>query len=188
MTRYYDSKDFKHDGRAFRAFFYADDDDSDAPWDREDGHGPVSDWRRGRDKSPGERTLQEDRGQYRFYDVAAATRIARRDGWGLSPEDQTTWLLAHGRRPDMGSMRPGEIVAEAVERDFQRLRAWCNDQWHYCGVAVRALDDDGEPIGDEYAHALWGVESDGGAYLDEVAHELASEIIAQEQRETFPVL
>src|SRR5690606_5719725 len=51
-----------------------------APWEECDGHGPVSDWT-SRDKLPGERVLRHDRGSYRYYDVAEATRIAKRDGW-----------------------------------------------------------------------------------------------------------
>jgi len=61
------------------------DDGSEAPWDSECGHGPVSDWT-SRSKAPGERVLCEDRrGRRRYYDFAEAVAIAKRDGWGFMP-------------------------------------------------------------------------------------------------------
>jgi hypothetical protein len=41
---------------------------------------------------------------------------------------------------------------------------------------VRLLNDDGEPVGDEFKNALWGIESNAGDYLQEVAVELAEDI------------
>lgn len=38
-----DNDTFEHKGRTFRVEFPYDD-DAGAPWDREDGHGPVSDF------------------------------------------------------------------------------------------------------------------------------------------------
>jgi hypothetical protein len=49
------------------------DDLHGAPWEVDCGHGPVSDWTT-RGKLPGERVLWSDRGCYRYYDVAEATR------------------------------------------------------------------------------------------------------------------
>ena len=78
------------------------DSDYGTPWENEDGHGPVSDWRRKsynghRHKAPGELFLCDDnpsglRGnsQARFYDFQAACQIARRDGWGFMPRRITT--------------------------------------------------------------------------------------------------
>lgn len=180
----YKTQSFAHAGRMFIMTLYQDCDHG-APWDEEDGHGPVTEWRRDRAKAPGERILCEARGLYRYYDVQEAMRIARRNGWGLTPKEQTAWLLAHGRRPDLGKMRRGEIAAEAVERDFQRLRAWCENEWHYCGVAVQALDDEGDPTGDAFEHALWGIESDSDEYILEVAADLAAEVLAEERRHVY---
>src|SRR5215472_17573527 len=57
------------------------DDSGDAPWERDDGRGPVSDWTT-RDKAPGERALCQDRSYKRYYDFQEACKIAQRDGWG----------------------------------------------------------------------------------------------------------
>ena len=56
------------------------DTDHGAPWEEEDGHGPVTGWEcRGHykgGKHPGELILNRDgRGNYRFYDYAEACRI-----------------------------------------------------------------------------------------------------------------
>lgn len=156
------------------------DDSGDAPWDRADGHGPVSDWRRasytGRpDKRPGEMVLNRDRGSARLYDFAEATRIAKRDGWGIGAEAEAELAQRLGRAPTRR-----EIVREAVMRDYEYLRAWCNDEWWYVGVIVAELDSEGEETGKD--DSLWGVES-GGDYWREVALEMAEGIEAESRAE-----
>jgi len=94
---------------------------ADPPWDMSDGHGPVSDWRPKESKRPGERVLCEDHGHARFYDFAAAVKIARRDGWGTRGD---------------GGLTKGAKAAYAVERDFEFLRGWCRDDWRYIVVGV----------------------------------------------------
>lgn len=163
----YQTKTLVHAGREFLVSFYADD-DSDAPWDRSEGHGPVSEWTT-RDKRPGERVLCADRRSRRFYDWQAACKTARAEGWNAAPYDA-----------------PNRI-ARAVSADFDFLKSWCDDEWHYCGVAVQACDADGDPVGDAFEHALWGLESNAGSYLDEVARDLADDLLRDEQRSTYPV-
>lgn len=170
MSNAYETFKFQHAGRTFLASLYHDD-DSTPPWDREDGHGPVSDWRSKDSKAPGEVIINDDRGRARFYDVQAAQRIALRDGWGAPEAWRIAFAEKHGRAPTAR-----EVAAESVRMDCQRLRDWCRDEWHYCGVAVQLCDDEGEATGDEFMHALWGIESDAGDYLREVAAELAEQI------------
>lgn len=157
----YDSEIFEHDGNTFKVTFPYDEYHG-APWDEDDGHGPVSNWTT-RAKLPGEMVLNRDGGSFRYYDFAEACRIARREGWGY------------------GGQTPGESkrqVAEAAAmEDFNRLRRWCNDQWNYIGVVVELADDDGNPVIGHGA-SLWGIESDADDYLEQVAHELADEVIA----------
>jgi hypothetical protein len=164
----YETRTVTVDGRTFIASFYVDE-GHDAPWDAEDGHGPVSDWT-SREKRSGERVLCSDRSSRRFYDWQAACKLARSDGWDTAPYDA-----------------PNRIE-RVVQADFDRLQAWCNDEWYWCGIAVQATDNDGEPIGDKYAHTVWGIESDADDYFSEVIADLISEVIASEERATFPVL
>ena len=173
MSEHYDSFNFTHEGREFIACLYYDD-SSDTPWERADGHGPVSEWTT-RDKKPGELVLCTDRKSKRFYDYAEAMRTAKREQWGT------------GETGPAEGETLGQYRHRAVMADFEFLRGWCNDEWHYCGVGVRLLDDEGEPEGAEYAHALWGIESNADEYLREVAAELAGEILRAEQAQTYPV-
>ncbi|PAL23582.1 hypothetical protein [Sphingopyxis sp. GW247-27LB] len=93
-------------GIRFVATLHADD-DMTPPWEREDGHGPVSDWRArnyaGRyDKAPGDLKLCDDggsvyHGRARFYDFAEACKIARRDGWGYIPDPMTALQNSGGK-------------------------------------------------------------------------------------------
>jgi hypothetical protein len=153
-----------HRGHKITLAWYPDD-ISDAPWERCDGHGIVSDWMR-RDKSPGERILSTDHGAHRFYDFAETMKLARRDGWGLSPDKIAAMERGMGRKAT-----PGEIIAAAVESDFQFLRGWCNDEWHYVGYMVTIENPDGtETAGD----SCWGFEGIR-EYMREVSKDVFSE-------------
>lgn len=162
------------EGFTLTATIYRDDFHG-APWVEEDGRGSVSDWRGRETKRPGEMALaHSDFGGYRFYDFAEACRIARRDGWGA----RTPGLPAD--HPDAYKPKPGETAkayaARAAMDDFRRLKAWCDDEWFYVGVAVTA-EKDGVLLTDKYECSLWGIESDAGDYLAEVANELAADAI-----------
>lgn len=186
------TKQFLTDGAEFTAcglrfiVNIEQDEDSSAPWDKEDGHGPVGEWT-SRDKKPGEWVLSGERGSKRFYDAAEAMRIAHKDGWGLAEKYISELTAKHGRTPTKG-----EITAEAVRRDFEYLRGWCNDEWHYVGVCVRHATQDADA---RYSNALWGIESLSDEYISEVAHQLAGEC-AQDyvipeikaQRETLKII
>lgn len=150
---------FEHKGRRFQVEIEHDSYHG-APWDEEDGHGPVSDWTT-RSKRPGERLLHADGPFCRYYDIQEATRIARRDAWDAAPYGGTR----------------GERTARAVEADFDRLRRWCNDLWSYIGVIVQQIDNKGEPIG--APQSIWGVESDCREYIDEWKLELAEQCLAE---------
>lgn len=141
------------------------DNDMRAPWDEEDGHGPVSDWTR-RSKAPGELILNKDRESYRYYDLAEATKIARKEGWGCG----------EAQREDESK---GAYAARAARHDFERLKAWCEDEWFYVAVVVTAYHGE---TGIELGRAsLCGIESDAGDYLTEVANELLGEAEADAQ-------
>jgi hypothetical protein len=114
------------------------DDDIPAPWDYSDGHGPVSDWT-SRDKRPGEVILNQDRGSKLYYDWAEATRIAKRDGWGVSPTDIKAFELKYGVAPTRN-----QIVQMAVQKNFDYLKGWVDDEWHYHWVKVTLLDEEGD--------------------------------------------
>lgn len=169
MSYRIESFDFDHAGKTYMADVYPDD-DTDAPWENSDGHGIVSDWET-RSKLPGELVLCDDRLSHRFYDVQETMKKARADGRGLSEPALAKLCESLGRPATRG-----EIVAAAVRADFEFLRGWCNGEWRYVGVCVRALDVDGVAIGDPFAHALWGVKSGDTAYIHAVAVGLARAI------------
>lgn len=150
--------EFERDGFTIKARTEYDD-DSTPPWSSE-GHGPVSEWT-DRKKGPGERVLCSDRSHYRYYDVSEAVRIAKRDGWDAPPYGEGT---------------KGQRAARAVEADFQFLRSWCNDEWHYVGV-VLSIWKNGVQL-DEHATSVWGVEDNDSKYLRELAEEMVDEAVS----------
>jgi hypothetical protein len=202
----FDGEIIEQGGHRFRVNIERDD-DNEPPWENSDGHGVVSEWTT-RDKRPGERVLCSDRHSKRYYDVHETMKIAKRDGWGLNEDAKAEllkrlcgpkkvwqptgesvtdglrkregkWVVAPVRRDDV-PLTAGEITAEAVRRDFEFLRGWCNDSWYYVGVIVTHLpdpDDDDEPI--DYTHALWGIESNSDDYIEEVAYEHVEEILRE---------
>lgn len=167
--------DFEHDGKQFRAYVELDD-CNDAPWDSSEGHGIVSDWTR-RDKKPGELILCEDRGSRRFYNFAQTIIKARADGWGVGESEVQALTQKLARTPTKG-----EIIERAVQLDYEYLRAWCNDEWQYIGVCVCLLDGEGEPVGNKYDAAIWGIESDADDYIRETARELTGDALREAKR------
>lgn len=161
----------EHDGFKLVATIHADD-NSDAPWKRDDGHGPVSDWRAKDSKRAGERILNQDGGKARFYDFAKACKIALRDGWGYDGKSLD-------QRVQEGMTRR-QAAAAAAEHDFKVLKAWCDDEWSYCGIAVTVSRHGVQLVG-KYDSALWGIELNypgaKNAYLAEVAEEQAADAL-----------
>lgn len=81
-----------------------------------------------------------------YLDVWETLKIARKDGWGGT--DHT---------PE-----------EAVERMYQWMRGWYNDDWHYIGIEVTNKSN-GQRA------SLWGVESEDTNYHEEVIADLIAE-------------
>ncbi len=162
MNDVYRTETRDHGAMTFRIEWFHDT-DADAPWDREDGHGPVSGWTSD-PKAPGQMVLCSDRRMHRYYNFAEAVKMARRDGWDVKP---------------YGTRKPGERAHEAAMADFNLMRQWCNDQWHYCGIVVTLLDADGEP---DVNASLWGIEDglpSAPEYHEEVIGELIHECLSQ---------
>lgn len=138
------------------AVYFEHDDDYTPPWERCDGHGPVSEYT-DRKKAHSEMILYSDGIHNRYYDYQEACKIALKDGWNYEGSTGTKH----------------EIAAKAAMHDYEYLRQWCNDEWHYVGVIVKLLDDDGDETG--IYESLFGVEDTSWR---EIAEELAREIIA----------
>lgn len=148
---------FRRKGAWFRVT-HEHDDTQEAPQENSDGHGPVEFLRSNYEseeelKAKGYWLIKRERGETVVYDAAEALRIAKRDGWGPGKSD------AAKRR--------------AVKRDFDFIAGWYNDSWSYIGVCVERLI--GKMKGEHTS--LWGIESNTGRYLSEVARELADELI-----------
>ncbi len=169
-----DSFNFTRKSRDYIARIYSDD-TSDAPWDREDGHGPVrsAPHRYGHQrKSPGEVIIKASRDGVFFYDFAGACRMARADGWGCK-----------GGRKEGETAR--QYAARAAFSDMERMRHFLADHWSYVGVSVSPMDDEGEPGKETYRFAIWGIESDCVEYIKETARELADECAAELSRSVY---
>ncbi len=129
--------EIKYKGHTIKITFHHDE-DMGPPWEEHDGHGAVTEWVH-RDKYPGERLLCSDRSSKRFYDVAETMKIAKKDGWGLCDEDKAKLAAKLGRPPTKK-----EVTAEAVERDFEYLRAWCADEWCWLGYTTEIEEPNGQ--------------------------------------------
>ncbi len=63
---------------------------------------------------------------------------------------------------------------EYRERIYSRIESFCHGYWVMIGITATARIDD-IVCGDA---SLWGIESDAGDHIDEIAHELAREAVA----------
>ena len=144
------------------------DDYANPPWQNDDCCGFVSAWRNKNTKRPHERVLCVDHGQACFYDWNASMAKAMKEGWGISrqPDDKRSEFEFNLWRKGLSKK---QLAHFAVEQDFQRLKARCDDHWSYVGVVVTHIDS-GESI------SLFGIESGDQTYQDQVALELADEL------------
>lgn len=159
MTDIYKTETIEHGGKKYRVDF-AIDYDAGEPWENGDCHGVVSGWTT-RSKRPCERILNTDRGSSRFYDVQASIQKA-----------VSVWGVASGKK-----------AAEQVDKDYHYLRAWCNDEWHYCGIVVTVLGDDCADT--DISASLWGIESDADNYHADVVAELIADCEKQSARRIY---
>ena len=106
----------------------------------------VSNWVT-RDKKPHERILTTVEKSKRFFNVKKYLNLAK----------------SHGCTKKQ--------AADQLETSFKHLQDWCNDHWHYIGVCVTLLDDEGDRT--NTTESLWGVEDSDQAYIEKIARELA---------------
>lgn len=176
--RVFDGMKIEKAGRVFRIGI-VDDYDMGAPWKEYDGCGIVRESSKRHsessgDKRPGERPMNSPgRNEYQFYyDWQASTIKARAEGWGLSIADIAELRNTLGKLPTKG-----EIIAAAVERDFQYLSGYLNGEWNYVNVDVTDITD-GERECD-YSHSLGGIENSDDEYILESAHKLVDDILRE---------
>lgn len=157
---YYENKfhEEERDGITLR-YFYTYDDSSGDPWEEDEQiKGCVK--RTDDPPEPWERILSSEMCGYRrenlIFDGRQYVEIAIKEG-GCSKAQ----------------------AAEQLEQAFDRCRKWCNNEWHYVGVTVRAYDEDDEDITPrDVIDSIWHIENDDIAYMHEVGNEIADEIMA----------
>jgi len=169
----YDGETITRNGRDYKVNFeYYND--MRAPWVEYDICGVISErlgsysGYRGYSKAPGERILHSDNGYLWVYDWQATMQKAKTEGWGCDVEKLAKKL---GHAPTKG-----EILHEAVERDYQFCRGYLTGDWYYVVIRV----EDTETGECEY---LGGVESSDIKYLSECALDLIDNMEHARQRE-----
>lgn len=155
------------------------DPDSREPWKECEGYGVLVERGRRysqRDKRPYERPL----GDNYWYDMKATRATAERDSWGWGC-DVVALATKLGREPTRK-----QIIAEAIERDYQFLLAWINDEWQWHGYIVTLLDVDGEET--EFSDSCWGFEywlydDSKNQYFFEMIRGAAEELVEDAEKE-----
>ena len=191
MSNTYNTETREIDGRKYRIEWQYDD-TSGRPEGESDGHGMCADinfdpttFGEDHDPEDGELDLEEvvrhqmmrvlsraDRrgGYWRVYDVWETMKVAKANGWR-----DLKWEAEHPNATEE------ERLMAAVDADFNYLQGWYDDDWHWCGITVILLDEEGDPTGDEAS--LWGLCSDDAERHEEVIADLVSEIQRQVKRE-----
>ena len=191
MSNTYNTETREIDGRKYRIAWQYDD-TFGRPEDESDGHGVCADinfdpktFGEGHDPEDGELDMEgvvrhqmmrvlsrADRrgGYWRVYDVWETMKVAKADGWR-----DLKWEAEHPNATEE------ERLMAAVDADFNYLQGWYDDDWHWCGITVILLDEEGDPTEDEAS--LWGLCSDDDECQEEVIKELVGEIQRQVKRE-----
>lgn len=86
-----------------------------------------------------------------------------------SQGDAIALLYANHR----ATMNERDYAAKAAMSDYEYLRKWCNDEWHYIGVIVTASRN-GIELGNA---SLWCIESHSDDYIESVIADLTEEAI-----------
>lgn len=161
-------------GLKYRAKFYADS-DRESPDKEHDCHGVTHETRRSveaileadglsddaRMRLPLFRELYSERGSYTYYDVIGSINRAVSE-WGCKPED----------------------AQAAVDQDFEYLRGWYQNEWHWMYVTLTKLDEDGNETTDctscgGYESMLLDGEQELSSVLCGMAWEIESNIRAE---------
>ena len=166
----YDTSRITYKGVAFTVAKYYDEQHA-PPWEEYDGHGVVTDYLFVADadlvdpRSDFRPISRWDGNRRRYYDWGKSLDRARVEEWGLGDEQRAKLADRLKREPTAD-----EVLEEAVRLDYEYLKGWCFDEWHYCGIVVTLAGTDIE-------RSSWGIESNAAAYHNEVARELAQEIM-----------
>lgn len=185
-TQVFDGMTIEKGGRIFRVNIVDEDFNRQEPWKEYDGCGIVrkSKSRHSEslgDKQPGERPMNSpDRNEYQFYyDWKRTTEKAKSERWGLSEKHINELTVKLGRPPTKG-----EIIRGAVDRDFEYLAGWVNDEWRYVTVDITDITDD-KNAECNYDHCMGGVENHDDEYLLSVAHELIADSLRDIENENL---
>ena len=183
MSNTYNTETREIDGRKYRIDWDYDD-TIGRPEAESDGHGVCADINFdpktfGEDPEDGELDLEEAvrhkmmrvlrtgstwrNDSWRVYDVWETMKVAKADGWR-----DLKWEAEHPNATEE------ERLMAAVDADFNYLQGWYNDDWHWCGITVMLLDEEGDPTEDEAS--LWGLCSDDAEYHEEVIKDLVTQI------------
>lgn len=158
-----DSFEFSHNGHVFVARVYADD-YHDAPWAEEDFHIDGIDYfARQSDIPRGYHVLSTHGSGYWAFPLGPAIVKAAREGWRSDG-----WHARNLRvKPGKSKITRAQRTYAAVLDDAARMAGYINGDWCYVGVSVTPVGED-----EDFSNALWGLESDSGDYLRQVALEL----------------
>jgi hypothetical protein len=112
-----------------------------------------------------------------YYDVLSSLHKARTDGWGAGAE----WKAANP------NATKEEELMYVVDKDFDHLKGWYDDDWHWVTVSVAPLNEDDEPDEDhrEYCGGYEStiVDHDQRIWFDEVIEDLAHSVEHSLKRE-----
>lgn len=113
-------------------------------------------------------------------DGYTCTATVYRDDTTDKPDERDDGFWPSKDKKAAGYVLPENFEAEMAKAK-EVMRAWKNDEWFFCGIAVTIEKADVQLTG-KYDHALWGIECNypgsDNDYLREVANENLSEALA----------
>jgi len=152
----------------FRVEWFTDA-DHEAPWDAEDipTSQIITEWTQ-RDKRPGELVLATDGRSKRYVDFAELCSYARAQQWSCEAARNLT-----------PPVTPRQAAAMAARETFDDWKAWCNNEWHWCGITVTLLDPQNDDEETTFTASLWGLRDDEDQVHEEVILDLVRDCLQQ---------
>jgi DNA-directed RNA polymerase specialized sigma subunit len=125
-------------------------------------------------------------GEGYYYDVPASIVKAKSEDWGLGEPAMQELTARLGRKPTTK-----EIIAQAVEQDYEHLQAWCDDKWHWAWYRVTLLDVDGTDT--EFSdscggYEYWEYDTAQNQYLFGEIMGAAENLVADAEKEAAAVI
>jgi hypothetical protein len=116
------------------------------------------------------------------YTERQRARLARIDASGETELPRSSREYRFFKPADNGEAEGTADYKKYGLQDWKRYEALNNGDWHYIGITATVTLTNADGFEKKISSDTWGIESDSGEHLKEVAHEQIEEIRAEVEK------